>query len=76
MRCQLLILVNESVFEMKLKRKLQLFGISEENMYGNKNLFDRDSKFKICLRPGLGAQKVEKHCTRAVIPKVWSARLA
>ncbi len=23
---------------------------------------DRDSKLKICPRPGLGAQKVEKHC--------------
>jgi hypothetical protein len=25
---------------------------------------DRDGKLKICHRPGLGAQKVEKHCSR------------
>ncbi len=27
-------------------------------------MLDRDSKVKICLWPGLGAQKVEKHCYR------------
>ena len=69
MKCKLLNLVYEAIFEMKLKLKLHLYGISEENMYNillysNKKNFDRDSNLKFCLRPGLGAQKVEKHWPR------------
>ena len=67
MRCTLLNLVNEEVLEMKLKLKLRLIGIFEENVYTILNCcsltiyFDRNSNFKTCLRPGLGAQKVVKH---------------
>ncbi len=31
-----------------------------------KSNLDRDSKLKICHRLGLGAQKVEKHCSRSL----------
>ena len=57
---KLLNLVNEKVFEMKLKLTLDLFGISKENMYIEETL-TRLHNLKVCLQPEPGAQKVEKH---------------
>ncbi len=42
----------------------------------SKVLHYRDSKFKICHRPGLGAQKVENHCfTQSFFQTRWRLKI-
>ena len=62
-------LVSKKVFEMKLRQNLHLLGTLSRKTYitvtkSYQFFVYRDSNLKICLQPGLEAQKVEKHWLR------------